>query len=82
MGRAEVGSFGEFLDLSLLLPDERPQDLNFLSCAGRWEIKCGERSCIRLFPRVEVINFVSIATYRGRLMMGKKEDELPGGSPP
>ncbi len=34
------------------------------------------------FIRVEVTNFVGRATYRGRLMMGQKEDELPEGSPP
>ena len=82
IGRVEVSSSGEILDLSVLLAAERPQGVSFLSCAGRWEIKCGERSCIRLFLCIEVTNFVGRATYRGRLMMGQKEDELPEGSPP
>ena len=82
IGRVKGSSFGELLDLSLLLSAERPQGVSFLSCAGRWEIKNRERSCIRLFLCVEVTNFVSRATYRGRLMMGQKEDELPEGSPP
>lgn len=82
MGLVEVSSFGELLDPSVLLSAERPQGVSFLSCAGRWKIKCGERSCIRLFLCIEVTNFVSRATYRGRLMMGQKEDELPKGSPP
>lgn len=82
IGRVEVSSSGEILDLSVLLAAERPQGVSFLSCAGRWEIKCGERSCIRLFLCIEVTNFVSRATYCGRLMMGQKEDELPEGSPP
>ena len=82
IGRVEVSSSGELLDLSILLAAERPQGVSFLSCAGRWEIKNGERSSIGLFLRVEVTNFVSRATYRGRLMMGQKEDELPEGSPP
>lgn len=82
IGLVEVSFFGELLDLSVLLSAERPQGVSFLSCAGRWKIKCGERSCIRLFLRVEVTSFVGRATYHGRLMMGQKEDELPEGSPP
>ena len=82
IGRVEVSSSGEILDLSVLLSTERPQGVSFLSCAGRWEIKKRERSCIRLFLCIEVTNFVSRATYCGRLMMGQKEDELPEGSPP
>ena len=82
MGLVEASSFGELLDLSVLLAAERPQGVSFLSCAGRWEIKNRERSCIRLFLCIEVTNFVSRATYCGHLMMGQKEDELPEGSPP
>ena len=81
IGRVEVSSSGEILDLSVLLSAERPQGVSFLSCAGRWEIKCGERSCIRLFLCVEVTNFVGRATYCGRLMMGQKRRRAPRRKP-